>query len=272
MGLEGISGGGNNGIATATATPAVLDARRPVDVEDLVRWVYREQKVDIVLAGRDQGPSGGGVSSSGVMAAIGRLGCIVDTSGPGASWVADRAEIHPDAEAVHSFVLSRAAARGLGFHLVQRHAKDATRPNWRPDADPRCLPQWREDRFGNSRAAWDAYGLPKRGTFVVEYELGEDGRKSHKPSHCPITWQDHPDVLAIERAEWRQWRRALDEIAAYFRANPGELVRHRVEGPAIEAEPWNAAAFLATGNVRAVAGDELAPERLRLGLVDPRCA
>lgn len=108
-------------------------ARRSIDLEDLVSWAYRQERVDhaadALLHEIERAACGceHRASSRDGIAALerrARLGCRI-TGGviPGVS-----SPVHPDAEAVHDAVLRLAAKHPNRMALVVQHAKLGERP------------------------------------------------------------------------------------------------------------------------------------------------
>ncbi|MEN2977874.1 hypothetical protein P7L78_19160 [Tistrella bauzanensis] len=187
--------------------------RVDIDVENLLVWVYRDQKADLVTGRMDDGRVMGWRGSSlGRIEAVANLGCRVD--GRGAGWGA-AGELHRDAAATHEVV----ETLDLGTQrVVIRHARAGTRPDWTAGG-LRCRPVWRRTATGEVR--------PR-----VIYTA------TRKPSYCPIEIEPAPAILHDARMEWVTWRGALDRIARDLRAVDALLTRHRITGPAADATPW----------------------------------
>lgn len=194
---------------------------RPVDIEDLVIWTYRDQKADRLASvglwdaeARAAGFDVQRVSACGVakVAAIANLGARVDTGGIGRA-----GKVHHDAEVVHSLVQPMGEA-GL---LVIAHGRAATRP---ADgiARPRLVP-----------AMWKRPPGPGR-PGLAEWSTWDDGSP-----YTPLMTYNNADEVAHQREIWATWWRALWAVAKTLQAYPATLRHHRVTGFDTPQEPWS---------------------------------
>lgn len=204
-------------LATVTvATLAELRPRKvraPIDVEDLLRWVYAVQRAHLVA---DRGLAelvalrGGSASTTDAVARVLSLGVIVDTSAP------DRGELHPDAEAVHQVVrqldkrregVSRAA-------LLILNAAAADRPECFAGVVPRPGPM-----------------LTARGRVHTEWT--DAGRRL---GWCPLVYEPSAERIGQARDEYAEWHAGLRLVALALQSVRLEL--WHVLPPAVPASPW----------------------------------
>lgn len=196
-----------------------------IDVENLLEWAYRRQKVDIVID-RGIGLSHAEAKAAGITryqtsadwAAIDRyaaLGCFVDQIGY------DTGQVHPDAEALHEVVRRMGDPVRL---LLIRHAKGGTRPEWGEGADIRYEPVWK----GQPR--YDIRGRPAKGSYRLIYGDG------HHPNGCYVRPRQHLPYIEAQRDDYRAWHHGLLALVEHFARHP--LARHAVLPPAAPAEPW----------------------------------
>lgn len=191
--------------------PRLHTGRRPVDIENLLVWTYRDQRADKVCAG-DRGlfaqeastdghqryaTSGDGVAA---MESIGALGVRVSTSR------ASVGVLHDDAEIVHEAVtrLGEATAR-----LMRGHARHASRPDHNVIIPGRWLPKRDEhERIERHYEPWD---------------------KQHHYGWMAIFQSAETATAAEVCAEYAIWRRALGALA-FALSTDRSLTSHRV-GP-----------------------------------------
>lgn len=182
-------------------------SRKLIDIEDLLIWTYQKQVADKVTAKIIHGifPQGY-VSNAARLGSYARLGVRIDN--PVQLFTAS-AEIHPDAEAVHERVVRFPA---LEIGLMITHAKAGDRPDWMPDAVPRCVPIRRSN------------GRPK-----MEYDA-----KGKRPVFCPVVYVPDPEVIDFQRRMYGVWWSALRAVASWLE----DLSCYQVEGPGAPARPW----------------------------------
>ncbi len=190
------SNGGPNGSEAWTA-------------ETLVQWVYAQQLADRVArwGGGHAMPSGARVMS-GIVEDRARLGCRVDGGGhdPGT-------ELHPDADAVHRWMLDRCENIELG--LVIQHARHGTRPETYTRRPPRWHPQYDE-----------------RGRIVVVYA----DKAKRRPIYCPVYRSPDPDSVDVARATYAAWHAILADLVAEL--GNGGLKTGQIAGVGAPARPW----------------------------------
>lgn len=159
--------------------------RKPIDIEKLLWWVYQQQYAHTVTVDDDMRISQGlGYGSgAGRFEELAMLGTLVQRSGGGSI------DVHPDAEAVHSAVLTLPE---LACGLVIMHGVAGTRPDWMPGAVPKPEAIRRKN------------GKPKLVYF--------DAMK-RKPSYCPIRYVPEPGRLTMSRSMYEAWWEALGGLA-----------------------------------------------------------
>jgi len=95
--------------------------KQEIDVEELVRWTYQDQRADVIINQLEElGYNSKMVCSTANVIGLLEVGCAIDNSSQ------TTLALHPDAEAVHD------AVRTLGeeeMGLVVHHAKTSTRPD-----------------------------------------------------------------------------------------------------------------------------------------------
>ncbi len=199
-----------------------MTVRTAIDVEALVEWAYRRQKVG-ARPGRDVIGSADIPSSWRLVATVGEYGCALGLggSGGGGAWGGVSEPGMPDDALAVALEVELCGADAAA--LMAKHGRTGTRPDWRPGARARCLP------------AFDDRGR------VIELWDWDDNR--HKINqHCPMVHVDRPESVAHARELYVLWRTGLDLIAQAFRADPELLLLWTVTGPAAPARPWAAPA------------------------------
>lgn len=183
-----------------------MTAKTVIDIERLLIWTYQAQAADVVSR-RIAGAIGPGqpVSNMAVLERQNLLGVRVDCSrAVGAS-----RDLHPDAEAVHDWVLGLPGAR---IGLVISHAKAGTRPEWLPDTGMRVEPVTRSN--GKPKMEWDY--------------------AAKRPLYCPIRYVPDPSYVAFTREVYMDWWAVLSVMVDDL----PDLSSHCVTGPEAEYEPW----------------------------------
>lgn len=119
-----------------------VDLRKPIDIEDLLVWVYQRQKADVVVE------SGMGLYPAEAMCDGVRVpwschngkmlaGARVDVSAPAGY------KLPADALTVHLAVRKLSALQRM---LIIEQAKAGLRPDWMPDYRPRFVPVMNKKR------------------------------------------------------------------------------------------------------------------------------
>lgn len=201
---------------------AKADAMREViDIEALLVWAYRRQKVDRVSGAmfrHEAGLSGSGGDWLG-LARVAALGVTVDASGWSGLPACD-----PDAETVHEAV----GRIGPVGRTMVRLARTGERPDWM-EGVYRWKPEPLRDRDGRMVLAMTD------GKRVVPGKAMMPNRHLRKWSWQPLVWRDRAHLLIGVRNGWIDWHRALSRLAGDL---DGRLRRWRVTGPAAPLRPW----------------------------------
>ena len=177
---------------------------KPMDIEHLLRWTYRDELV-----------KGGDIISSsfGIVIRLGQLGTIVDDQfGSNNKLPPIFGEPHPDA-----FVVDR-YARQLPYPaspLVIGHASAGTRPHWYPQPI-RVLPIRDGSRV---RIIGECKGRDR-------YTLG---------SHCPLRWDPPLATVQHARAEYAVWYGAMIHLVVVLGR---QLAEHVATYPHASPQPW----------------------------------
>jgi hypothetical protein len=183
---------------------------KAMDVEDLLIWAFRDQKIDLVAAAmRPKGPSG---SSHSSLAEMLMLGTKVDTTSAGARHFA--VHCHEDAAVVYDAVM---ALPPEAWMFVIKHAKSATQPDWHPEGPGRYV------------VPLDKHGQPKRLWRDPAKQRGDLG-----PMPAELVGTNPVHVEESRRA-YAVWHAALVDLVALLNT---ELVDHEAIGPAAMPEPW----------------------------------
>ena len=235
---------GKTSILQSSPQHVVAGRRRAIDVEDLVRWTYGEQlagylKVTRLLEGEAiaDGETWGGASGDGIWQVLRQAILGIKPDGTGVfGW-----SLHPDAQAVHEAVESLG---GEPARLLMRYGHLGTRPEWLPRASPRLEPVWKDG------SKYDARGLPKRGSFAIDYpplprvidprviDRAARSRLNHAPYLCPLRLVDPPEYIASIREHYTLWCRALAAVQVLLARRGAELVAWFPTGPAAPPRPW----------------------------------
>lgn len=183
---------------------------KAMDVEDLLIWAFRDQKIDLIAAAmRPKGPSPSSMSS---LAEILALGTKVDTTTAGARHMA--VHCHEDAAVVYDAVM---ALPPEAWMFVIKHAKSATQPDWHPEGPGEYVQP--VDRSGEPKKMWLD---PVKKTGFIGYQPRELVGTS-------------PGVVEEARRAYAVWRAALVDLVGMLNA---ELTSHEAIGPEAPADPW----------------------------------
>lgn len=184
---------------------------RAMDVEDLLIWAFRDQKIEHVAnAMRPRGPGGSNASSLGELLA---LGCRVDTSSAGASFLGG-AQCHEDAAVMYDAVM---ALPPDAWSIVIRHARTGTRPDWHPEGP------------GYWVTPLDSKGNPKR---LWRDPAKQKGDLGPAPQELIGT---RPSTVEQDRRIYAVWHAALGDLVSLVNA---EMADHVATPPEAPAEPW----------------------------------
>ena len=177
---------------------------KPMDIERLLRWAYRDE---LVKGG--EAPA----SSYGIILQFGDLGVVVDDQfGSNNKLPPIFGEPHADA-----FVVDRHVQQ-LPYPakpLIVMHASAGTRPHWWPQPI-RVLPTRDGSRV---RIIGECKGRDR-------YTTG---------SYCPLRFEPPLATVAHARAEYAVWFGALVHLAVVL---AGRLSAHVATYPAASPKPW----------------------------------
>ena len=184
---------------------------KAMDVEDLLIWAFRDQKIEAVANRmRPKGPGGSNASSLGELLA---LGCRVDTSSAGANFLGG-VQCHEDAAVIYDAVMALPAD---AWHMVIKHARNGTQPDWHPEGP------------GYWITPLDRNGQPKR---LWRDPAKQKGDMGPAPDELIGT---RPSSVEQDRRGYAMWHAALVDLVGLFNS---EMVDHEATGPQAPAEPW----------------------------------
>ncbi|WP_237479245.1 hypothetical protein [Lichenibacterium dinghuense] len=246
------------------APPRPEMARRVMDIEDVLRWAFRDELPKDRQEGGEHGPGG----YKCPLGAMGLLGTVVDNWSREPGFPAALGGPHPDALRVEAAVarlaeladqpigaapdlvpdfgaigsLDEVAAvrRALGMMpgLVARCARMGRRLPWRATTYPERI----ETANGRTMVAqWKTVASGTcDGREVDQQELvpvSASGGKDTYPldSFCPLVFEPSLQSIAEERAEYLVWWGALDHLALDLM---GELDTIAVLPPMAPQRPW----------------------------------
>lgn len=184
---------------------------KAMDVEDLVIWAFRDQKIEAVAA-RLAGPVGLQPSPESNLAQILALGCRVQTSSAGAMHMA--VQCHEDAAVIYDAVMALPAEACM---LIIRHGRNATRPDWYEEGPGRWVDQV------------DTDGNPKKQYLDPHTKRGFIGYAR------PVLEGTDPAEVEKARREYDVWRYGLVDLVPLLNA---EMVDHEAIGPEAAKRPW----------------------------------
>jgi len=176
-----------------------------IDIEDLLAWTYQRQRADIVSRRQGAVFLPGHPSNVAMLQRHASLGTRIDCAG---SWVHDKNELHPDADAVHEAVMR---LPGDQCGLVLSHGKGGTRPNWIEDDQPRYLPK-----------------MQSNGRPCVERDSG--GRAIL----CHVYFYPDPDHVSFCRSVYSTWWDGINLLVSRLK----DLSDYTVTGPEAPEKPW----------------------------------
>lgn len=181
------------------------------DVEDLLVWAFRDQRVEAVASSLR--PTMPGWSSSCAIAQVMALGTRVDTSVAGARYLGVRC--HEDAAVIYDAVM---ALPPEAWVEVIKHARTATEPHWHEEGPG----EWVVPR--------DRAGKPKRRWRDPDKQKGDLGEAP------AVLIGTNPIIVEEARAIYRLWHVSLCELVPLLNR---EMVKFQAEPPRRPAEPWN---------------------------------
>ncbi|MGU3540015.1 hypothetical protein [Methylobacterium sp. A54F] len=235
--------------------------RRVLDIEDVLRWAFREE-----LPKRRDDADGQmrAFPSISPMFAMAALGGRVENFSREPGFPLAMGDPHPDALIVEAAVLDlqRFAQHrfagdlglltylppGLDEHAVMSRAMEQivdlvrikVRLGSRPTFAASPIPAAIVDRRGRPRVVVQRMenrvdGFGRIRSHPVEEPCGAEGRDRYpKGAYCPVHWDD-PNAILFERAEYATYWAALDLLAHEL---AGKLASIAVLPPAAAQRPW----------------------------------
>ncbi|AZB65325.1 hypothetical protein EBL87_16310 [Cereibacter sphaeroides] len=174
----------------------VAPARREMSIERALVWAFQTECASVDFA-EEAAPDSyrRAISSAWLVAQRGAIGCRID--GGGHSLPADDAEMIASAVAA---LPPEHGGRGMAVKIASL-ARASMRPDWMPDARPRCVPrEWH----------MNPHGRHARKEVVGEFTIEHRGRKLvRKIEACPVTYVPSQAQIAAARREWLTWWGAL---------------------------------------------------------------
>lgn len=262
----------------------MLVTRSDIDVEDLLRWAYRDE---LPKGYRGDSLASPGWASISPMFRSAALGTSVDWSREPGLPMAMGDEPHPDAILAESAVgrledvgLDWAASREplmghlapyvdlndpaltyLSFQagaLVAMHARMGTRPQW-DLGEPKLL------RINSKNNKARVQFLDDDGVTLIDGLTA--GRRYGPGARCPLRLEPLGAEIAFARAEYAAWRAGLCRVTMIL--ENWDLRDHRARPPRAAAEPWAYDDEPKTRILRAqVQSANLKPARRELALAD----
>ena len=181
------------------------------DVEALLVWAFRDQKIEAVAAGVL--PRAQTWSQTSSLGEIMALGTRVDSSSAGARHVA--IHCHEDAAVIYDAVM---ALPPDAWQIVIKHARTGTQPDWHPEGP------------GVWVVPLDRNGRPKRLWRDPAKQKGDLG-----PAPAELVGT-RPEVVEQDRRAYAMWHAALVDLVGLLNA---EMVDHEAIGPEAPPAPWN---------------------------------
>lgn len=186
---------------------------KAMDVEDLVIWAFRDQKIEAVAA-RIGPPRGLQASPESNLAQILALGCRVQTSSAGTMHMA--VQCHEDAAVIYDAVMALPAEATM---LIIKHARCGSRPDWH------------EEGPGHWVTPVDKHGRPKK---IWRNPSTQRGFLGYAPQQLMGT---HPAVVEEARRAYCVWWLGLCDLVGLLNG-PDGLVDHEALKPDGSAPPW----------------------------------
>ena len=183
------------------------------DVEELVTWAFRDQKVEAV-AKRLWPSEGIGASPESSLAQIMALGCRVDTSSAGAMHMA--VQCHEDAAVIYDAVMTLPPEAWV---LVVQHGRQGSQPEWYPEGPG----QWVQPlgRDGQPKKLWrDAARKTGYLGIAPKQLIGLD-----------------PRFVEEARRAYTLWWMALNDLVDMLNGTDG-LGDHEALPPSAPSRPW----------------------------------
>lgn len=190
-----------------------MEAKRPIDIEDLLIWTYQTQRADrVIRADEEAMPSG---PSDRLSASALRELALAGVALSAAQGVYVPRSLHPDAEVVHEAV---GMLPSKMRYMIVVSARTGERPDW--TAGPvRMEPHWRELGSGELKP-------------VVLYD------RNRRPIMCPVEPRPTADEYRMARENWSCWHAGLVRLVGLLAEWPDCLRDFQPTGPAAPACPW----------------------------------
>lgn len=186
---------------------------KAMDVEDLLIWAFRDQKIEAVARGMMPGmPTW---SSDSSMAEVLALGTRVDTSSAGSKFVALHCK--EDAAVVFDAVMVLPSEARM---LVVKHARTGTRPEWYPEGPG----EWVQplNRKGEPKKLWR--DPAKQRGFI-----------GYAPK---VLVGLHPGTVEEGRRAYCVWWLAMADLVGLLNTPIVGLTEHVALWPANSVPPW----------------------------------
>lgn len=241
LGIEGLGGGeiapplvrrprrrvAHPGMASFGAVAArveAADAARPAqDVEDFLRWVYRDQRADVVVEGGHglhaleralDGVERQGVSACGCVAVarVASVGGFVDGGG------FDSGKLDPRAERAHE--IARRTLEGPSLGRVIQYARAGHSQDSRPEIA----------KVVTVRLVAKTHRYTKRPVIIPGEGALDIG------AHCPLVEESEAWAMRHAMAEWTAWRCAVVDLVEAFNEDGG--LGRRFELVDAPEKPW----------------------------------
>lgn len=248
--------------------PRKPQAKRVLDIEDVLRWAYRDELPKAIRSGPGLRADLARLAypSASPMFAMVAVGVPVDTFAREPGFPVAVGGPHPDALIVRNAVetLIRmddhtfegepglapdmsgfgideravlATAAGVMGHLIVKCAKLGSRPSL-PDL-PECGAVQTSNgkpRVLAPRLVADEYLGGRTGTRkMLAPVTAMRGNTYEAGAHCPVVWEPSPQAVVRDRAEYAVWWAALDFLARELR---GKLSSISVLSPSAPQRPW----------------------------------
>jgi hypothetical protein len=181
------------------------------DVEDLLVWAFRDQKVEAFA--NSFRPKATGWSSMSSLGQLMVLGTRVDSPSAGARFVGARC--HEDATVIFEAVMALPSAAWVE---IIKHARGGS------------VPEWHEDGPGEFVVPLDRNGQPKRLWHDPVRQRGDMG-----PAPAELVGGPPPDIVEEDRAIYRLWHVTMCELVPMLNA---EMQEFGALPPRRPAEPW----------------------------------
>lgn len=179
---------------------------RTMSIEQALNWAFGQERAQVEFDELSETAHGNrrGVDGIALMIERGHLGCKIDGGG--------RSDPAWDAEVIASSVANLPASyggKGMAAQVASL-ARAGMRPDWMPDARPRCVPlDWRMTKHGQFA----------RTEVVAEVVTVHRGRKVKRQiTACPVRFVPTAQQVASARRNYLDWIGALIWLHAELRS------------------------------------------------------